>query len=186
MSKIKYIFLAAGFFIGTATILLIPKVFAHEGNSDPNLIHGCVSDLTGALRVVSATTTSCGALETAIHFPATLSSVPPLTCPGCDMTESTHLRYKDLTGAWLRGAILSYGDYTGAIFTDADMRDVIADGANFRDADMRNVFFERTAFTGAIGMTTTLLTGATWSSVNCPDGSNSSDHDNTCIGHLSP
>lgn len=185
MNKIKIIFLVVGFFVGMGTILLIPKVLAHEGNDDPNLVHGCISDLTGGLRVV-AYTVDCDLLETPIHFPATLSQLPPLACPGCDLSYSTVLQNKDLRGAWLRGATLSYGDYTGANFIGADMKDVIADGANFSDADMTDMVFDHTAFTGAVGMTTTILTGATWISVNCPDGSSSNDHDNTCIGHLSP
>jgi hypothetical protein len=185
MNKTKIIFLVMGFFVGIASILLIPKVFAHEGNNNQNLVHGCVSDVTGALRVVSSTA-SCGALETAIHFPATLSQLPPFACPGCDLTYSTVLVNKDLSGAWLKGANMAYGDYTGAVLVGADLKDVIADGANFRDADMTDVVFDHTALTGAIGMTTTVLTGATWSASNCPDGSNSSEHDNTCIGHLSP
>jgi uncharacterized protein YjbI with pentapeptide repeats len=43
--------------------------------------------------------------------------------------------------------------------------------------------------TGLLRLTGANLTGANlskviWSSTNCPDGTNSNNHGNTCLGHL--
>jgi hypothetical protein len=71
-------------------------------------------------------------------------------------------------------ANISSSNFTNVNFTGADMRNVIfnsstdADGANFSDADVAS------------------LTAVTWDNTVCPDGTNSDNNSNTCVGHLTP
>jgi hypothetical protein len=38
--------------------------------------------------------------------------------------------------------------------------------------------------TGLLRLTGANLSKVIWSSTNCPDGTNSNNHGNTCLGHL--
>lgn len=166
-------------------MLAIPKVIAHEGNDDPNLVHGCISSLTLGLRVVDVGT-DCSGLETPIHFPATLDQLPPFVCPGCNLQGVTALKNKNLANAWLMDANISNGDFEGTIFRNVDFIGVAAEETNFAGADMTGASFQNVGLTDATGMTSTILTDVTWSNTICPDGTNSNDNSNTCIGHLTP
>jgi hypothetical protein len=64
------------FVLGAAVVLalawVLPAVYAHGGDS--TLIHACVRNNNGDVRIVSPTT-SCASNETAVHWPGT--SAPP-------------------------------------------------------------------------------------------------------------
>lgn len=181
----NFIFIIVGVVLGAGAILIIPKVIAHEGNDDSNLVHGCVSSLTQGLRVVDVAT-DCGALETPIHFPASLAQLPPFVCGACVITGIDVLKNKDLTGAWLAGSDIDGADFEGTILKNASLKAVTAMGANFVGSDLSGVNFEDAGLYGATGLTTTNLVGASWSNTLCPDGTNSDNNGDTCIGHLTP
>ena len=71
-----------------------------------------------------------------------------------------NLSYCDLGGADLRNA-----DLGGAILFAANLRGANLRGANLRGANLTSVF---------------------WNNTICPDGTNSNDHFNTCVGNLIP
>lgn len=77
----------------------------------------------------------------------------------------------DLTNANLSNNTLSSSDFTNA---------------NVENTDFSNVNFSSTNFLGATNMDTASLSGVTWDSVTCPDGTNSDENSNTCVGHLTP
>ena len=52
------------------------------------------------------------------------------------------------------------------------------DGANLTNANFTCARLDDATLAGAI------VTGATWNDTTCPDGTNSNDHGNTCVGHL--
>jgi hypothetical protein len=70
----------------------------------------------------------------------------------------------DLRGARLVGAVLVGADLSQADLRSADLTDADLTGARLRGAN---------------------LTGVVWSHTQCPDGTNSSMHHETCVGHLS-
>lgn len=90
---------------------------------------------------------------------------------------------------------LTVGNFTRADLTDADFSSAEA-SFNFTDANLQNANFTNVSFvgsdlTGATNMDTANLTGVTWGYSEeyptiCPDGTNSWEHSNTCIGHLTP
>jgi uncharacterized protein YjbI with pentapeptide repeats len=75
----------------------------------------------------------------------------------------------NLTRAWAVGLDLSNATLTHATLTCADLS-----GANFADANL----------TGANDATSANLANARWSDTTCPDGTNSDQDGNTCVGHL--
>jgi len=95
-----------------------------------------------------------------------------------------NLSNDDFTNANLNGARFATGnDFTGANFTGAIMTNmvvgqpgnfdsVIFDNANFTNANLTGSRFNQSTFTGA-----------TWSNTTCPDGTNSDNDGNTCVGH---
>jgi len=80
-----------------------------------------------------------------------------------------------LTGANLSGANLTGGNLTGANLTGANLSTANLSNANLTGANLKGA-----KTTGAN------LTGVTWSGTTCPDGTSSSAHGNTCVGHLTP
>lgn len=102
--------------------------------------------------------------------------------------NSEHINF---TGASFNGADLSYASLPYSHFNDADLSGLtIASssftGSIFSNANLSNTSFAGVTLTGSTGLDSANLSGVTWSSVYCPDGTNSSDHDNTCTGHLTP
>jgi uncharacterized protein YjbI with pentapeptide repeats len=93
-------------------------------------------------------------------------------------------RRANLMGASLRGA--SFDD---ADFNRADMRSVDATAASFVGADLTLVDLTfadltRADLTGALLHRAKGLTTVTWSNTICPDGTNSDNNGETCLGHL--
>lgn len=122
---------------------------------------------------------------------------------------------EDLTGASFKHTILYGVSGTGANFTDADLTDANAranfdnanltranltnatmsnasfkgtnaTNANFQNVDLSYAVFENANLIGATNMNTATATGVAWVNTTCPDGTNSDNNGNTCIGHLNP
>jgi len=97
----------------------------------------------------------------------------------------------DLTGVIFKKAYFSSSSISNSNLTNANFSTSKLEQAIFNNSDLQNVNFsganlESVKFTGAQHMDTANLTGVTWSNVTCPDGTNSDDNGNTCIGHLTP
>ena len=96
-----------------------------------------------------------------------------------------------LVNANLTGADLSHSDLSGsADLTNADLcftnlYNALMQDANLTGANLWHSNVEDTNLTGA-DLTGANLSDVIWIRAICPDGTNSSDHDNTCEGHLSP
>jgi uncharacterized protein YjbI with pentapeptide repeats len=118
-------------------------------------------------------------------------------------TEGDTFTGVDFTNATLELSI-SNSNFTNANFTNANDKlgssagaggfgDSNLTGANFTNATMTNFSFFNSNFTNAnftnanlSGVTTSgvnTFTGAIWSNTTCPDGTNSDNDGNTCIGH---
>src|SRR5262249_13442053 len=109
-------------------------------------------------------------------------------CPNANLTN------KDLSGV----VDLSFANFSGATLTGANVADLVVDdvnfsGANLTNADLSGDSLNRANFTNATLTGTNLtnadlsagnLTGVTWSNTTCPDGKNSNNYGNTCLGHL--
>ena len=107
----------------------------------------------------------------------------------------------DLSGAIVTEAKFTGDDLTGAIFTGATVADTGFEDANLTDANLSGdkstaptspapTFQGPTSSTPTCNATslhdrrpTTDLTGVTWLDTTCPDGTNSNEDDDTCLGH---
>lgn len=108
--------------------------------------------------------------------------------------SSTNLREQDLSGfdlsnAYLYGMIIPSGSLEEATFAQAQN----LGGMNLEGTNLKNIDFKGANLAGAVlvnaDLTGSNLTGITWVDPNfgtaiCPDGTNASDHGDTCIGHL--
>jgi uncharacterized protein YjbI with pentapeptide repeats len=84
----------------------------------------------------------------------------------CTDLSGAHLSGVNLSNAWLAGVNLSGADLSGALFRDDTLSDINLNSVQYK-----------INFTGAN------VTGATWSNTQCPDGTNSNNDGNTCVGH---
>lgn len=105
-----------------------------------------------------------------------------LTGIGFDGVDGTNA---DFTDADMRGANIQGADFSGATFIDANMSGAGLGGSTFDNADFTNVNFSDAYLTGS-SFTNATFTGAIWFNTSCPDGTNSDNNGNTCIGHLIP
>ncbi len=85
----------------------------------------------------------------------------------------------------LRGSRLASVNFSGLTLTGitilgGDAGPSVVTGANFSGSHFVNANVSGTDFSAAT------LTGATWAGTICPDGTNSDDNGNTCLGHLVP
>ncbi len=100
----------------------------------------------------------------------------------------------NLTNADLSNLVNGYGnqmsvDMTGANLTGANFSKDLLQNSKFQNANLQNTNFSnanlvRVNFGGAQHMSTDNLSGTTWNYVTCPDGSNSDNNGNTCVGHF--
>ena len=58
-------------------------------------------------------------------------------------------------------------------------------GAYLAGADLGSVNFSQTNLRGAV-LTNANVSGVKWLQTTCPDGTVSTDHGATCVGHLTP
>ncbi len=139
-----------------------------------------------------------------------LGGLPARALEGMDLTGAylpgANLGGLSLDNTNFANAILNNAGAEGASFVNADLSDtqmlymnfMNADlsnvnlyhsylyFANFTNANLTNVNFTLAYLLSATGMDTATLTGAMWSGTICPDGTNSDDNGNTCVGHLTP
>lgn len=86
---------------------------------------------------------------------------------------------------WQSGLNLS--NFTNADFSNAtNFYSISITESNLSNTNFTNVPFARVDMTGATNAATATFTGATWDDVTCPDGTNSNENSNTCVGHLTP
>jgi uncharacterized protein YjbI with pentapeptide repeats len=210
MKKYKaLLLLIVGFFAGYLFSILLPVVLAHGG--DTNLIHGCVRNnglLAGFVRIVGANT-NCANNETPLDWKQGLNN-PPFACVSCDFTNpltvGSRFAGKDLTNSYLAYSILTQADLSGTIFINAELTGTVLSAtnlsnanftganlsgtsvnlANFLNTNLTNANLTSADLFGATNMDTATLTGVTWSNTTCPDGTNSDNNGNTCVGHLTP
>lgn len=99
-----------------------------------------------------------------------LSNGSPLICPQCSIDEriGDKLVGRNFTDAYLAESTFIKVNLSNVNFTNA-----ILDSVNFTNANLKGA-----NFSGAS------LNEVVWGSTTCPDGSNSNDHSNTCVGHL--
>ena len=199
------------FLLGLLIANVVTLVYAHGG--DTNLIHGCVKNSNGSLRIVGVTDI-CNSNETEIDWRKAIAGEGtfPLVCPGvdCDLRlTGSRFTGRDLTGAFIPRADLgglnltstkfinafmqglgaNITNFTSVDFTNADLSPLDIGGvgvsASLIDANFTNANFTNTNLTGA-DFTNTIRTGIIWSNTICPDGTNSNNNDDTCEGHLNP
>ena len=112
--------------------------------------------------------------------------------PGINLTGAIVSEVKftgdDLTGAIFTGATVDDTGFENANVTDAVFSGDNLDGSNFTGADVSGTEFgdanlQNVTFTGVTGGATTDVTGVTWFDTTCPDGTNSNDDNDTCLGH---
>lgn len=192
------------FFLGILVATVITNVYAHGGSL--NLIHACVKNTNGSLRIVDANTT-CNNGETALDW--NTQGVPGLgtfldNLSGVDLSAAD-LRYRnfrnanfsnssldstgfsgaDLTNANFSGTIAEFssysGDLTGVNFSNADLKFASFDNVSGSQTNFTNTNLNQAHFNGTVNLTNTI-----WSNTTCPDGTNSDNNSGTCVGHLNP
>ncbi len=89
----------------------------------------------------------------------------------------------NLSGANLANANLAGANLTGANLNGANLSGANLAGANLTGANLNGANLSRATLTGA-HLSGANLNGVTWLGTTCPDGTNSSNHSNTCLGHL--
>ena len=112
--------------------------------------------------------------------------------PGINLTGAIVSEVKfagdDLTGAIFTGATVDDTGFEDANLTDAVFSGDNLDGSNLTGADLSGTEFvdanlQNATFTGTTGDATTDVTGVTWLDTTCPDGTNSNEDNDTCLGH---
>ncbi|HEY1636501.1 MAG TPA: pentapeptide repeat-containing protein [Acidimicrobiales bacterium] len=89
----------------------------------------------------------------------------------------------NLSGANLANANLAGANLTGANLNGANLSGANLAGANLSAANLNAANLSRANLTGA-HLSGANLNAVTWLNTTCPDGTNSSNHSNTCLGHL--
>jgi len=206
----KVLFAALLLSIGLIAGIGITAVANHDGDS--NTIHGCVAK-NGSLQVLGEGET-CKNSETSIEWNVQGPTGPPgppgsggpgsLICINCIYGNDDE--FGSLAGDWfvgrsLPGSQFPFTQFTGINLTDTDFSGSDFTGtllhyANFSGSTLTNVIFHEASFNNT-NLTNADLTGSDFSDVNsfngviwlnttCPDGTNSDDNGNTCLGHLVP
>ncbi len=196
MTKLKILFVfCLAFLLGLFSRNLVTYVLAHGG--DLNLIHACVRTSSGAIRIVSPTTT-CSSNETALDWrisPKPGTELPFIFNGNLTPGMASKLIGGDLSNAviessQLLGLSLSNTNFSSADLNSNTIEDTDFSGSNFTNANLTSSFLTNINFTDAnlIGavMTNTTRTNIIWSNTTCPDGTNSNNNGGTCEGHLIP
>ncbi len=107
--------------------------------------------------------------------------------PGANLVECAFYAYQlntlDLTGANLSGANMAslfeafHTNFTGANLTGANLENMYTQGMNLSGANLTNADFQY-AWGGGDN-----VQGAIWNDTTCPDGTNSNNDGDTCVGH---
>jgi hypothetical protein len=200
--KVLYVVIGLMFgFLATNLTKIVLAAF-----SDPNgVINACVSRL-GTIRIIQENQ-KCVMHETLLSWsigggsgtPGPAGPTGPTGAPGPQGVSGESLGgfLPDLRGVNLQYAALKYHKFTGYDFSGADMLNCQLNysdvtnakfiGTNLVDSDLTKVNFTNANLSGALFGGYSLGPGISdviWSNTICPDGTNSNDHDNTCVGHL--
>jgi uncharacterized protein YjbI with pentapeptide repeats len=164
----KYVLLlsvAIAFMTGVAATIATTVSLAHGG--DLSLIHACVRNNTGAIRIVGATQ-NCNGNETPLDWPKTQGSgggVLLSNLVGANLRHAVmvgwDLSNKDFTGADLSRAILGSSDLTGATFTGVNFTAANLFNLNFAGFNLQNTQFGAGVFVDNVDFTGADLTNAT-------------------------
>jgi len=164
-------------------------------SSTDGQVHSCyrnsasLTDAKGSVRLIdSDAAQSCNAQETALNWNQSatgglrkdLSNIDYYS-PVSDGVPSFALL--DLQGINFSNSNLSQGNFRSAILKGANLTNTNLSSSNLASADMTNQHLVGTNLASAV-FTGTNISGVTWSNVTCPDGTNSNDNANTCVGHL--
>jgi hypothetical protein len=100
--------------------------------------------------------------------------------------DSASLEHADLYGTLVEGASLTDADLTDAYlgsanFNGADLTDATLDGANFTYTNLENAILTGSDMSAANSNT---LQNILWGNTTCPDGTNSNNDGDTCLGNL--
>lgn len=108
--------------------------------------------------------------------------------------NSSTLGGSDFSGTDFDHAII-YGNIEDVDFTDADFSNATVSasvaGSNLQNTNFTNTNLQGADLTDATNMDTATITGVVWgvdeeTNTVCPDGTNSYDNSDTCVGHLTP
>lgn len=168
-------------------------VSAHSGDNDPNKVHGCkltLLGIVGLVRILDNPTDTCNGAETAVHWPSTLPTPFPRVIG--DMFTSGGGKF---TNTDFSNTAFGSMEFNGTDFSNTTFEDTYFYEAHFSAADLTDTNFDGSTFQTS-GFYDSDLTGATfvgadtsgisWSNTTCPDGTDSDNNGNTCVGHLVP
>jgi len=181
--------------LGAASTAL---VYAAIPSSSDGQIHACyrngasLTDAKGAVRVIDSQTSpaeKCTAQETSLNFNQSGANGLVKDLSNIDFHSSSadgsglNYAFFDLRGVNFSGSNVSSASFKGADLRTANLTGANLSSSDFTNAIMSGLFFENVDLTSAI-FTGANITGATWSNATCPDGNNSNDYSNSCVGHL--
>ncbi len=152
---------------GTATALI--TVIPSNGLAGANLGHTNYSGADFANQNLSKANMTVATFNNVDFISANLSQANG---------SNSSFTNDNFTGANLNKINFSNTDLTGSNFTNA----VVTQG-NLSNANLTNVNFAGANLTGAT-LSGATLTGVTWLNTTCPDGTNSNNNLNTCVGHF--
>lgn len=95
-------------------------------------------------------------------------------------------QFSNIHGSYLGNATFQGTNLQNANLQNNDLSNGSFQNANLQNTNFTNANFSAADFLGAQNMDTANLTGVTWNNTTCPDGTNSDNNGNTCIGHLTP
>jgi hypothetical protein len=146
---------------------------AHEGTDDENVLHGCVNDGSGALRVVSATSPECRPNETPVHWPLK-SELPAVLADGRitydEIEGDIELPPGSVDGSTVQDGSLTTSDLQDGTVIAADVQDGTLTGQHIANGSLFGWDIANGSLTGdhiALGS----LTGA-----HIANGSLTGDH----------
>jgi hypothetical protein len=97
--------------------------------------------------------------------------------------KNTNLTGVDFSESNVPGWMEISAEFSGANLTGANFIDSKVSG-NFTSSNLTNANFTNTNLRQASDLETANLTGVVWQNTTCPDGTNSNNNGNTCIGHF--
>ena len=101
------------------------------------------------------------------------------------------MQHIQLSYVGLTGAELGKADLTGAMLTGADLQEATMSSVTLRGADLAGANLTGADLSWADLSLAHLTEGTNvdsvvWDNATCPDGTLARDHQQTCIGHLTP
>jgi hypothetical protein len=99
-----------------------------------------------------------------------------------DQFDNTNLTGADFSN--IKNVPGFLGNITNLKFTNANLTNANFSNSNFSNSDFSGANLTGTNFQATTGLTSSNTTGATWSNTTCPDGTNSNNNGNTCVGHF--